>query len=146
MTPNVYEWAMNALQTIYLWNDVYERIDPRTNAKITKNVERERKLAISLINCSTPEDFYTCARQICPVGTVIEPFENSPWATLFDEKTKLVFVELTKGLLDERFCKSAKVLIDILSKRLETWKDKNKEVSVKTIHDEGGLNVTFTVG
>lgn len=145
MSITLYEWALIALKDIYLWEDVVEKIDPRTNAKLTKQVHRERKLAISLINSATPEDFYTCARQVCPPGTIIEPYEVNTWPTLFDEKTKLVYLELTKGLIDERFCKSAKVLFDILTKRLDTWKDKSKEVSVKT-NDDGGLNVTFTVG
>ena len=141
VNKTLFEWATEALQTIYLWTDEVS-FSRNTTSVVTRNVARERKLAISLINAGAPRDFYDCARQLCPVGTIIEPFEKDDWESLYNDKVKLVFTELTKGLLDERFSKSAKILLDILGKRSENWKEKEKTATVKT----PDTTITFTIG
>ena len=140
----LFEWSTKALENIYLWKDEIEIYNKKVNATITRNVEKERKLSISLINCASPDDLYDCARQYCPIGTVIEPIENNDWTSLYNDKTKMVFAELTKSLIDERNGKSAKILLEILSRRLETWKENKKTATVST--DGTATHITFEIG
>lgn len=129
------EWATKALENIELFQDVIE-VTASNGVKLTRNVAKERNLAIGLINSDCAEDFYGVAKQVCPVGTVIEPYYDYDWVNLYNDKMKLAQVALTKALLDERVSKSANILMKVLEKRDRShWAD-NKTVDVKTTDNQ----------
>lgn len=138
---NVYDWAENALKDIQLFKDVIEVTNSR-GITLTRDVSRERRLALGLINSNSPLDLYDVARQYCPPGTIIDDYDEDQWKPLFLDKSKMAEVELTTQLLDERTGKGAKVLLDILQKRMNNWKDTDKKVEVKT---NEGTEIIFTL-
>ena len=78
----------------------------------------------------------------CPVGIVIEDYDESKWKPLYEDTLALVRNELTRALLRERNAKSAKVLLDMMSKRdSEHWGDKPKTQTAEV--KDGDKTITF---
>lgn len=93
-----------------------EIIIAKDNAIVKRNTQRLRQMSLGLISCNCPNEWYNLCRQICESGTIIEEY-NDEWVKLFDDYTILVRNQLTLQLLQERREKSAKTLLDILSRR-----------------------------
>ncbi len=121
-----------------LWEDTRTVHDPNTKATIKRDTARLRKCSLGIVSCDTPEEFYRICRRECPVGTVINPFEDDrdQWTELYEDIRILVRADLTRSLLMERNYKSSKTLLDVLERRdREHWAKetakKTTEVSVK---------------
>ena len=111
---------------------------------VTRDTRILRDCSIALITCSTPEEWYNTCRQLCPVGTVIEDY-NENWEKLYNDLLLLARVSLTKQLLLERTQKSAKTLLDILERRDSSrWGKESKQTTVDVSNDKD-LNVKITM-
>lgn len=137
------DWAKDALSEIYLWDDVVEKRSKKVNAVLTRDVTRERKLAIAIINCANGQELYDVSKQLCPVGTIIEDYDEAFWTRLYSEKRQLVTVELTKSLLDERNRTSASVLLKILERRDRRHWAEEKKVDVKA-NDTAPISISIS--
>lgn len=144
---NIIEYTKDALKNgVELFNDEIFM----TNAQgitVRRNTAKLRAICLGAISSNDAKEWYRVCRLSSPVGTIIEPFEDNEatWNELFNDTIALVRCELTKCLLKERAAKSAKTLLDILSKRdKEHWADDKvkKDLSIKS---PGPIDVTFTV-
>lgn len=113
---------------------------------LNRDVTRLRKCSIGLISAATAEDWYNICRLNCEPGTIIEPFDDE-WKVLYKDMLLLAKATLTETLIDERNCKSAKTLLDILERRSrDEWnKDKVTEITASTANNDVPLNITFKV-
>lgn len=136
------EWVKDALKDgVELWND--EKIVSQNGATCKRNTKRLREICLGIISSNNAEEWYRICRLNSPVGTVIEPY-NDTWVELFNDVTALVRNDLTKCLLKERAAKSASTLLGILQRRdKDHWSESTKEKKVDVKGDN--LNVTFTV-
>lgn len=136
------EWTEKALNMICLWDDDVVLTNDK-GVTVKRNVARERRVAMALITCANPEEFYNTVRQLCPVSTEID--EYSPiFDTIYNDKLKLVEIELTKSLLEERFNKSAKILLDVLQTRIKNWKKEDK-ANTLTLENKEGAKIIFEI-
>ena len=121
-----------------------------TNKKgvtITRNTERLRRMSLGLVSCNDATEWYNLCRQVCEPGTIIKEYTED-WKTLFDDYSILVRNQLTLQLLQERREKSAKTLLDILSRRdKQHWaEDKGTKTTTATINKESNdIVVKFEV-
>lgn len=143
MVKSLTEWAESALKDIWLFSDQVE-IKNAKGIVITRDVKKERELAIGLINANNAKELYDIARQVCPVGTIIEEYDEDFWTKLYSDKSKVINVHLTKALIDERLMKSAKYLLEVLSKRSKNWKDDTQGKGIEVKANEG-THITFTI-
>ena len=136
------EWTKDVLKDgVELWND--EKIVSQNGATCKRNTKRLREICLGVISSNNAEEWYRICRLNSPVGTVIEPY-NDTWVELFNDVTALVRNDLTKCLLKERAAKSASTLLGILQRRdKDHWSESAKEKKVDVKGDN--LNVTFTV-
>lgn len=138
------EWVKDVLKDgVELWND--EKIVSQNGATCKRNTKRLREICLGVISSNNAEEWYRICRLNSPVGTVIEPYDETVWLELFNDVTALVRNDLTKCLLKERAAKSASTLLGILQRRdKEHWSEsaKEKKVDVKT---GTGTDITFTV-
>lgn len=126
------EWTKDTLKDgVELWSE--ERIIVNDKGvSVKRNTRRLREICLGIISSNDAAEWYRICRLNCPAGTVIEDFDESKWTELFADTLALVRSELTKCLLKERAAKSAKTLLDILTKRdKEHWAD-TKTVDVKS--------------
>lgn len=138
------QWTEESLKHIDLFGD--ETVDVKTGAVLRKS-PRIRELAISVITSNTAKEFYDAARQLCPggiVGTVIDAYDEEWWNNIWQDKTILCRMLLTKALLDERTKRSSETLLKILEKRTDHFADKSKQKTVEVKNADSSLNIVFT--
>ena len=111
--------------------------------KLTRDCTRLRAISLGVISSNTPSEWYRICRLSCPVGIVIEDYDEAKWKPLYEDTLALVRNELTRALLRERNAKSAKVLLDIMSKRDSEHWDNSKESSVELKHGEQTITFKF---
>ena len=114
----------------------------RNKATISRDCRRLRACSVGLISSKDAQEWYTVCRLNCEPGTIIEDFTNE-WGTLYNENLTLVKLQLTQALLDERFNKSAKTLLDILERRSKDEWGKDKVTNVKA--ESQGINLEFCI-
>lgn len=137
------EYVKDALKDgVELWSDD-KLVTAPNGAVLKRDTKRLREICLGVISSNSAEEWYRICRLNSPVGTVIEPYDET-WVELFNDTTALVRNELTKCLLKERAAKSASTLLGILSKRdKDHWSDNAKTTQIKA---EGqGVNLEFTV-
>lgn len=144
---NIIEYTKDTLKNgVELFNDEIVMTNSQ-GITIRRNTAKLRAICLGAISSNDAKEWYRVCRLSSPVGTIIEPFEDNEdaWNELFNDTIALVRCELTKCLLKERAAKSAKTLLDILTKRdKEHWADDKvkKDLSIKS---PGPIDVTFTV-
>lgn len=123
------EYVKNELKNgTELFHD--EKVITKNNVALTRDTRILRQMCLGAISTDNSHEFYLVCRLHCPVGTVIEDYDETKWAPVYDEYVAMCRVELTKALMDERNAKSAAILLKILEKRDRNhWGDK-REVSV----------------
>ena len=139
----LYEWTKELFKDgVELFSDV--KVITKNGVTLSRDVARLRKCSIGLISSATPEDWYNICRLNCEVGTVIEPFDER-WVPLYNDMLLLVKATLTETLIDERNCKSAKTLLDILERRSkQEWAPESKQLKVEQ-NDNKDLTITFDI-
>ena len=143
MTNKLYEWTKESFKDgIELFSDT--RIIVKNGVSLNRDVTKLRKCSIGLISSATAEDWYNICRLNCDVGTIIEPFDER-WNDLYNDMLLLVKATLTETLIDERNCKSAKTLLDILERRSkQEWAPDQKQLKVEQKEDKN-LSITFDI-
>lgn len=139
------EWTKEQFKDgIELFSDT--KLIVKKGVTLNRDVTKLRKCSIGLISAATAEDWYNICRLNCDVGTTIEPFDDE-WKVLYKDMLLLAKATLTETLIDERNCKSAKTLLDILERRSrDEWnKDKVTEITASTANNDVPLNITFKV-
>lgn len=141
---NLLEWITEEFKEgVELFNDI--KTITKNGATLTRDVSRLHKCSVGLISAQDAKDWYHICRLNCPVGTVIVPYTDD-WESIYNDNLLLVKLELTKALLDERFNKSAKTLIDILERRSkDEWGKDPKQVKVEQNKETNNLTVTFDI-
>lgn len=140
---NLYDWTKELFKDgVELFSD--NKIIVKNGTTLNRDVTKLRKCSIGLISSSTPEDWYNICRLNCEVGTIIEPFDER-WVSLYNDMLLLVKATLTETLIDERNCKSAKTLLDILERRSkQEWAPESKQLKVEQNADRN-LSITFDI-
>lgn len=113
----LYDWVKNETKNgpELLEDEIF--ITSSKGATVRKDTRRLREISLGCISSNNAKEFYSVCRLNCPPGTVIEEYNEDKWVSLYDDMTLLCRNKLTKLLLDERSNKSAKTLMEILSKR-----------------------------
>jgi hypothetical protein len=136
------KWAEEQLEKINLFED--KSISP--TGAIVNHPASKREMCIAVITSDNAYELYMSAKNLCPVGTIIEDYEEQWWNELLENKSSVCKVLLTKALLDERFRKAAETLLKLLERRYSKHFDntvKAKTVSVENKTDSS-LNIVFT--
>lgn len=148
MTNKLYEWVKELFKDgVELFSD--NKAIVKNGVTLNRDVTKLRKCSIGLISSSNAEDWYNICRLNCDVGTIIESFDER-WETLYNDMLLLVKATLTETLIDERNCKSAKTLLDILERRSkQEWSKDKKVTEIKAestdANNNSPFNITFTV-
>lgn len=139
----LYEWTKELFKDgVELFSD--NKIIVKNGVTLNRDVTKLRKCSIGLISSSNQEDWYNICRLNCEVGTIIEPFDER-WESLYNDMLLLVKATLTETLIDERNCKSAKTLLDILERRSkQEWAPDQKQLKVEQKEDKN-LSITFDI-
>jgi hypothetical protein len=141
------EWTKDTLKDgVELFNT--ERM--YTNDKgvmIRRDCTRLRDISLGLVSCDDSTEWYRLVRQCCPAGTIIEEYNEEQWKPLFEDAVAIVRNELVKTLIKERANKSAKTLLDILSKRDKAHWDNSKSstATVDLNKETNDIRVKFEV-
>lgn len=142
------EWTKDTLKDgIELWQDEWIK-QKKTGVALRRDVSKLRTICLGVVSCDTVEEWYKICRLTCPVGTVIEGLEvnKAEWTSLYDDTVTLVRNELTKSLLRERSMKSAKVLLEVLSRRDKShWAEQKGEKSISVTDPSKSIDIKFTV-
>lgn len=116
----------------------------KKGATITRNTEKLRQISLGAISSNDSKEWYLVCRLNAPVGTILEDYDETYWENKYNEVVSLCRLELTKALLQERNMKSAKVLLDILTKRdKEHWSDTSKQISIDTKDSDKSININI---
>lgn len=116
----------------------------KKGATITRNTEKLRQISLGAISSNDSKEWYLVCRLNAPVGTILEDYDETYWENKYNEVVSLCRLELTKALLQERNMKSAKVLLDILTKRdKEHWGDTSKHISIDTKDSDKSININI---
>lgn len=133
---NLYDYVKNEIKNgpELLNDEVF--ITSSKGATVRRDVKRLREISLGCVSSNNAKEWYSICRLSCPPGTVIEEYDETKWMQLFEDMTLLCRNKLTRLLLDERANKSAKTLMDILSKRdKEHWAE---EKTTKTAEIQKG--------
>jgi hypothetical protein len=135
------DWTKNLFKDgIELFEDV-KQIE-KNGVRINRDCKRLKACSIGLISTNSAQEWYTICRLNCEPGTVIEEFTEE-WNQLYSDNLALVKLKLTQSLLEERFNKSAKTLLDILERRSkDEWAKDQKSLTVSQKEKE--LSISFT--
>ena len=138
------EWTKDTLKDgVELFRD---EIVISGKGQLTRNVQKLRAISLGVISSDCAEEWYKICRLTCPVGTIIVDFKDDreAWEELYSDTLALVRNELTKSLLNERFSKSSKVLIEVLARRDKShWSDDIRDTVVKA--EGNGISLEFQV-
>lgn len=142
---NLYEWVKDLFKSgVELFNDEIIFTNDK-GITVKRNTKLLRELSLGIISSNDSKEWYRICRLNCPVGTIIEDYNELEWNELYDDITALVRNRLTKELLKERATKGAQTLLNILSKRDKGhWGDDSKQTQVKATSNEG-ISLEFTV-
>ena len=141
------EW----IKSVFKNNDVELFDDEKTIVKNNMTIRRDVKilhnLSLGIVASNNAEEWYRCCRLHCPVGTIIEEYNEDEWNDLFDDVSTLVRNALVKTLLKERFAKSAKTLLDLMERRDKAhFAKEDQKISAKvTSGEQKNLSLEFTV-
>lgn len=142
----LFDWVKDLFKDgVELYSDV--RIMTQNNVTLQRDCSKLHKCSIGLISADTPEAWYTVCRLNCPVGTIIEPFDEC-WNSLYNDLLILTKLSLTERLVTERHNKSAKTLLDILERRAKSeWGKPGKDNQLLKIEqkEDKSLNITFDI-
>lgn len=124
-----------------------EKTIVKNGMTIYRDVKILHNLSLGIIAANNAEEWYRCCRLHCPVGTIIEEYNESEWNELFEDMSSLVRNSLIKTLLNERFAKSAKTLLDLMERRDKAhFAKEDQKISAKvTSGDQQNLSLEFTV-
>lgn len=141
------EWVKDIFKNneVELFED--EKMIVKNNMSIRRNVKHVHDLSLGIITANDASEWYRCCRLHCPVGTIIEEYNESEWNELFEDVSYLVRNSLVKTLLTERFAKSAKILLDLLARRDKAhFANEDQKISAKvTSGKQQNLSLEFTV-
>lgn len=110
---------------------------------VMRNCKRLREMSLGLISSNNADEWYRICRLNCEPGTIIEEYNEEDWTELYNDMLSLVRNELTKCLLKEREKKSAKTLLDILSKRDKDHWDNQKQQSFELKKGDETISFRF---
>lgn len=134
----LYDWTKEEIKNgpELLNDEVF--ITSSKGATVRRDVKRLREISLGCVSSNNAKEWYSICRLSCPSGTVIEDYDETKWVQLFEDMTLLCRNKLTRLLLDERANKSAKTLMDILTKRdKEHWaEEKTTKTATATINKE----------
>lgn len=144
------EWVKDVFKhrDVELFED--EKVIQKNGMTVTRDVKKLHELSLGIVTANDASEWYRVCRLHCPVGTLIEDYDEVTWTELFEDVSTLVRAELVKTLLKERFAKSAKTLLDLMERRDKSHFSKNDDtkISAKVTNDtESGPSMTleFTV-
>lgn len=141
------EWVKDIFKNndVELFNDEITIIN--NNITIRRDVKILHNLSLGIITANDASEWYRCCRLHCPVGTIIEDFDPAVWNELFEDVSSLVRNALVKTLLNERFAKSAKTLLDLMERRDKAhFAKEDQKISAKvTSGEQQNLSLEFTV-
>lgn len=143
----LYEWVKDLFKDgVELYNDEIIITNDK-GVSLKRNTKLLRELSLGIISSNDSKEWYRICRLNCPVGTIIEDYNEFDWTNLYDDITALVRNRLTKELIKERGSKAAQTWLNILSRRdKEHWEDnsKNKSTTIKASNDNG-IKLEFVV-
>lgn len=143
----LFQWVKDIFKNndVELFNDEITIV--KNGMSIRRNVKNVHDLSLGIIASNNAEEWYRCCRLHCPVGTIIEEFDSAVWNDLFDDVSSLVRNALVKTLLNERFAKSAKTLLDLMERRDKAhFAKEDQKISAKvTSGEQQNLSLEFTV-
>ena len=141
------EWVKSVFKNneVELFED--EKTIINNGMTIRRNVKNVHDLSLGIVASNNAEEWYRCCRLHCPVGTIIKEYNESEWNDLFDDVSSLVRNALVKTLLNERFAKSAKTLLDLMERRDKAhFAKEDQKISAKvTSGKQQNLSLEFTV-
>lgn len=141
------EWVKDIFKNneVELFED--KKIIIANGMTIHRDVKILHDLSLGIVTANDASEWYRCCRLHCPVGTIIEDFDPAVWNDLFDDVSTLVRNALVKTLLNERFSKSAKTLLDLMERRDKAhFAKEDQKISAKvTSGDQQNLSLEFTV-
>ena len=140
----LYEWVKDLFKDgVELFNDEL-LITNDKGITIKRNTKLLRELSLGIISSNDSKEWYRICRLNCPIGTIIEDYNEFEWTNLYDDITALVRNRLTKELLKERGSKAAQTLLNILSKRDKGhWGEDTKQTSIKA--ESKDINLEFVI-
>ena len=141
MANTLIKWTENIFKDgVELFED--EHLITKNGVTIKRDCKRLKACSIGLISTNSAEEWYNICRLNCEPGTIIEPFDER-WNSLYNDNLSLVKLKLTQSLLEERFSKSAKTLLDILERRSKAeWGKESKMTAA--VSDKDGKTVSLT--
>lgn len=117
-----------------------EKVIMKNNVTLKRDTHILRQLCLGAISTDNSREWYLICRLHCPVGTIIEDYDETKWTPLYEEYVAMCRVELTKALMTERSNKSASILLKILEKR-----DRNHWADAKTVDVKTDDNQTISI-
>ena len=141
----LYEWVKDIVKDgVELFTDEITITNDK-GVRITRNTKVLREISLGIISTNNSKEWYRLCRLNCPVGTIIEEYEDVKWNDLYEDTATLVRNRLTKELIKERNNKSATTLLSILERRdKDRWKKDEKQTSVKATTSQG-INLEFSI-
>lgn len=141
----LYEWVKDIVKDgVELFADEITITNDK-GVRITRNTKVLREISLGIISTNNSKEWYRLCRLNCPVGTIIEEYEDDKWNDLYEDTATLVRNRLTKELIKERNNKSATTLLSILERRdKDRWQKEQKQTSVKATTNQG-INLEFVV-
>ena len=132
----LYDWTREEIKNGPELLDDEIFVKSSKGATIRRDTRRLREISLGCVSSNNAKEFYNVCRLNCPPGTVIEEYNEEKWIPLYEDMTLLCRNKLTRLLLDERSNKSAKTLLEILTKRdKEHWAE---EKTTKTAEIQKG--------
>lgn len=130
---------------VELFND--EKIIIVNGMTVHRDVKILHNLSLGIVSANDAEEWYRCCKLYCPVGTIIEEYNEDEWNNLFNDVSSLVRNTLVKTLLKERFAKSSKVLLDLMERRDKShFAKEDQKISAKVSSDsQKNISLEFTV-
>lgn len=137
----LYDYVKNEIKNgAELFHD--EKVIMKNNVTLKRDTHILRQMCLGAISTDNSHEWYLVCRLHCPVGTVIEDYDETKWNPLYEEYVAMCRVELTKQLMIERNAKSANILMKVLEKRDRIhWSD-NKVIDVKT-NDNQNISISI---
>lgn len=138
----LYEYTKNEIQNgAELFRE--EKVIMKNNVTLKRDTHILRQLCLGAISTDNSREWYLICRLHCPVGTIIEDYDETRWTPLYEEYVAMCRVELTKALMTERSNKSANILMKVLEKRDKNhWSD-SKTVDVKSNGNEQSISINI---
>lgn len=136
------EWVKDALKN---GPELYRTEVITTNDKgvvIKRDTTRLKEISLGIISSNDTAEWYRICKLNCPVGTIIEPYNEDEWTEIYNDALALVRNSLTKSLLTERASKSAQTLLKILEKRDKAhWSDEKKVEVMNNEDNKISINI-----